>query len=50
VVLLSGKLYYDLAKERDAKGMNHRVALIRVEVLFLVSDPLTLPILYRLGT
>ncbi|KAH7887154.1 dehydrogenase E1 and transketolase domain-containing protein 1 [Phlebopus sp. FC_14] len=33
VVLLSGKLYYDLAKERSARGLEDRVALIRIEEL-----------------
>lgn len=33
VVLLSGKLYYDLAKEIAAKGLTERVALIRLEEL-----------------
>ncbi|KAG9031063.1 hypothetical protein FRB95_003174 [Tulasnella sp. JGI-2019a] len=33
VILLSGKLYYDLAKEVAAKGLTDRVALIRLEEL-----------------
>ncbi|KAL0960260.1 hypothetical protein HGRIS_011890 [Hohenbuehelia grisea] len=33
VVLLSGKLYYDLIKERQARGLDHRVAFVRVEEL-----------------
>lgn len=33
VVLLSGKLYYDLAKERASRGLEDRVALVRVEEL-----------------
>lgn len=33
VILLSGKIYYDLAKEREALGLNDRVALIRLEEL-----------------
>jgi probable 2-oxoglutarate dehydrogenase E1 component DHKTD1 len=33
VVLLSGKLYYDLVKERSVRGLDSKVALIRVEEL-----------------
>ncbi|TFY77819.1 hypothetical protein EWM64_g6193, partial [Hericium alpestre] len=33
VVLVSGKVYYDLAKERQARGLEKRVALVRVEEL-----------------
>lgn len=33
VVLLSGKIYYDLAKERATRNLQSRVALIRVEEL-----------------
>ncbi|KAF8137705.1 thiamine diphosphate-binding protein [Boletus edulis] len=33
VVLASGKIYYDLAKERTAQGLEDRVALIRIEEL-----------------
>jgi len=33
VVLVSGKLYYDLVKEREAWGLGERVALVRVEEL-----------------
>ncbi|KAI9490360.1 dehydrogenase E1 and transketolase domain-containing protein 1 [Zychaea mexicana] len=33
VVFVSGKLYYDLVKERAAKGLDDRIALIRVEEL-----------------
>ena len=33
VVLVSGKLYYELAKERAARGLEDRVALIRIEEL-----------------
>jgi probable 2-oxoglutarate dehydrogenase E1 component DHKTD1 len=33
VVLLSGKLYYDLVKERATRGLDARVALVRVEEL-----------------
>ncbi|KAG2229334.1 hypothetical protein INT48_000400 [Thamnidium elegans] len=33
VVFVSGKYYYDLVKERDARGYNDRLALIRVEEL-----------------
>ena len=31
VVLLTGKLYYDLVKERQARNLSDRVALIRLE-------------------
>jgi probable 2-oxoglutarate dehydrogenase E1 component DHKTD1 len=33
VVLASGKIYYELAKERAARGLEGRVALIRIEEL-----------------
>jgi probable 2-oxoglutarate dehydrogenase E1 component DHKTD1 len=33
VVLLSGKLYYELTKARAARGLDNRVALVRVEEL-----------------
>ena len=33
VVFLSGKFYYDLVKEREARGYSDRVALVRVEEL-----------------
>ncbi|KAL1921370.1 uncharacterized protein VTP21DRAFT_11086 [Calcarisporiella thermophila] len=33
VVFVSGKLYYDLVKERQARGMEDQVALVRVEEL-----------------
>lgn len=33
VVFLSGKFYYDVAKERQARGFNDRMALIRIEEL-----------------
>lgn len=33
VVFLSGKLYYELVKERAARGMEERMALIRIEEL-----------------
>lgn len=33
VVFVSGKFYYDLVKEREARGFNERVALVRVEEL-----------------
>jgi probable 2-oxoglutarate dehydrogenase E1 component DHKTD1 len=33
VVILSGKLYYELAKERAARGLEDRVALVRIEEL-----------------
>lgn len=33
VILLTGKLYYELAKERNARGLEEKVALIRIEEL-----------------
>ncbi|KAI8146899.1 hypothetical protein BJV82DRAFT_509177 [Fennellomyces sp. T-0311] len=33
VVFVSGKLYYDLVKERAVKGLDDRIALVRVEEL-----------------
>ena len=33
VILVSGKLYYDLVKEREARGLGERVALVRLEEL-----------------
>ncbi|CAO3643394.1 unnamed protein product [Mucor fragilis] len=33
VVFLSGKFYYDLVKERQARGLGDKVALVRVEEL-----------------
>ena len=33
VVLVSGKLYYDLVKERDARGFGEHVAVVRLEEL-----------------
>ncbi|KAG8775366.1 hypothetical protein FRC15_000597 [Serendipita sp. 397] len=33
VILVSGKLYYDLVKERTARGLDETVAIIRVEEL-----------------
>ena len=33
VVLVAGKLYYDLAKARAARGLDARVALVRLEEL-----------------
>ncbi|KAH8110036.1 dehydrogenase E1 and transketolase domain-containing protein 1 [Phellopilus nigrolimitatus] len=33
VILLTGKIYYDLVKERAARGLDGRVALVRVEEL-----------------
>lgn len=33
VVMLSGKIYYDLIKERQARGLNDKVAFIRIEEL-----------------
>ncbi|KAI6039566.1 thiamine diphosphate-binding protein [Pisolithus marmoratus] len=33
VILMSGKLYYDLVKERAARNLDERVAIIRIEEL-----------------
>lgn len=33
VCFVSGKLYYDLVKQRDAKGLQSKVALVRIEEL-----------------
>lgn len=33
VMLVSGKIYYDLVKERQARKLDNKVALIRVEEL-----------------
>ncbi|KAL0089060.1 hypothetical protein F4703DRAFT_1839178 [Phycomyces blakesleeanus] len=33
VVFVSGKLYYDLAKEKSERGLDERVALVRIEEL-----------------
>jgi probable 2-oxoglutarate dehydrogenase E1 component DHKTD1 len=33
VILLSGKLYYDLVKERQTRGLTDRVAIVRIEEL-----------------
>jgi len=33
VLLVSGKLYYDLVKEREVRGLGERVAIVRVEEL-----------------
>lgn len=33
VILVSGKLYYDLVKEREVRGLCERVAVVRVEEL-----------------
>lgn len=33
VVLVSGKIYYELAKERAARSLEDRIALIRIEEL-----------------
>ncbi|KAG6330643.1 hypothetical protein ID866_8445, partial [Astraeus odoratus] len=33
VILMSGKLYYDLAKERAARGLDGHVAIVRIEEL-----------------
>lgn len=32
-MLLTGKIYYDLAKERESRGLNDHVAFIRIEEL-----------------
>lgn len=33
VLLVSGKLYYDLVKEREGRGFGERVAIVRLEEL-----------------
>lgn len=33
VILMSGKLYYDLVRERTARGLEGRVAIVRIEEL-----------------
>ncbi|GLB42448.1 putative 2-oxoglutarate dehydrogenase C-terminal [Lyophyllum shimeji] len=33
VILVSGKVYYDLIKEREARGLNDSVAFVRIEEL-----------------
>jgi probable 2-oxoglutarate dehydrogenase E1 component DHKTD1 len=33
VVLLSGKIYYDLVKERQARGLDNAIAFVRIEEL-----------------
>jgi probable 2-oxoglutarate dehydrogenase E1 component DHKTD1 len=33
VMLVSGKLYYDLVKERSARGLGERIAIVRLEEL-----------------
>jgi len=33
VVLVSGKIYYELIKERDARGLNDSIAFVRIEEL-----------------
>ncbi|KAI9511036.1 dehydrogenase E1 and transketolase domain-containing protein 1 [Russula earlei] len=33
IILVSGKLYYDLVKEREVRGLRERVAIIRLEEL-----------------
>jgi 2-oxoglutarate dehydrogenase complex dehydrogenase (E1) component-like enzyme len=35
VVFVSGKLYYDLIKERDSRGLTNKIALCRIEVFLL---------------
>ena len=31
IIFCSGKVYYDLVKERDAKGLTNEIAISRVE-------------------
>ena len=33
MIILSGKLYYELVKERNTRGLDEKVALIRIEEL-----------------
>lgn len=33
VVFVSGKLYYDLVKERENRGLSDKIALCRIEVM-----------------
>jgi len=33
VIFVSGKLYYDLVKEREVRGLGERVAIVRIEEL-----------------
>jgi len=33
VILVSGKLYYDLVKERETRGLGERIAVVRLEEL-----------------
>lgn len=33
VILVSGKLYYDLIKEREVRGLSERIAIVRLEEL-----------------
>lgn len=33
VILVTGKLYYDLVKEREVRGLDKRVAIVRIEEL-----------------
>lgn len=39
VVLLSGKMYYDLVKERSSRSLESKVAFIRVEVRSQLPPP-----------
>jgi probable 2-oxoglutarate dehydrogenase E1 component DHKTD1 len=32
VVFVSGKIYYDLVKEREKRGLDDKIAFIRIEV------------------
>ena len=42
VILCSGKVYFDLAAERDARGLNDRVCILRMEQLYpFPARPLT---------
>lgn len=38
VVLLSGKLYYELVKARQERGLDGKVVFIRLEVLLVSRD------------
>jgi probable 2-oxoglutarate dehydrogenase E1 component DHKTD1 len=36
VVFVSGKIYYDLVKEREKRGLDDKIAFIRIEVSQIV--------------